>query len=121
MGLHTLAVTPSGDIEIPPRLVTGVEAIRNAAVQNLRFSKGEWFLNLNEGLPYFESIFVKGVPVTSILSILRQAVLNVPGAVRVNFQNVNFDVKTRELKISNILIFTEIQPNRPIEIKELII
>jgi hypothetical protein len=76
----TLArVEATGDIEIPPRVVRGVEAIRLRVVSRLKFFKGEWFLDKRQGIPYFEAVFVKNPDLSLVQSIFRQAILGTPG------------------------------------------
>ena len=122
MSLTTLAVQAiDGDIEIVPRLINGSEAIRASVVQNLRMFKGEWFLNLNEGVPYFQTVLVKGTPITVINSIIRDAVSNVPGVARVEVRGVSFDGPTRLLSISDLRIFTSEDLNEPVVFEDLVI
>lgn len=43
------------------------------------FFRGEWFLNLDEGTPWFESILVKAPSDSVIRSVLGQVITSTPG------------------------------------------
>jgi len=45
----------------------------------LLFFKGEWFLNLDEGLPYYQSVLVKGLQEKVIRSVFGAAIQGTPG------------------------------------------
>jgi hypothetical protein len=50
-----LALTTTGDVEIPLRFVSGVEAAAQGCRERLRAVRGEWFRDLNLGVPWFEN------------------------------------------------------------------
>ena len=50
-----LALTDTGDAEIPLRLISGVEAAAQGCRERMRAVKGEWFRDLNLGVPWFEN------------------------------------------------------------------
>ncbi len=59
----------------------GDNANYQKVVTLLKFFKGEWFLNTEEGLPYFQSVLVHNPNLAVISSIFRKALLAAPGAV----------------------------------------
>lgn len=60
------------------------KTVENAAetVQYIRSKlllyKGEWFLNINAGIPYFQEIFTRPVNLANIESIFKSTILNTP-------------------------------------------
>lgn len=48
------------------------------------FFKGEWFLDLDEGTPWFQYIFRKGVRDRIIRAVLGQVILSVEGVATLN-------------------------------------
>lgn len=47
---------------------------RQSLVINLLTYQGEWFLDLTEGIPYFQQILIKGVTQSFVDSIIKQAI-----------------------------------------------
>lgn len=70
----TLLLT-NGDLT----LLDGIEAISQEVTSRLRFFLGEWFLNTDAGIPFFEKILVKNPSLPVIGLLLRKAVLTTPG------------------------------------------
>jgi len=86
--LTATATNPTvGDLELTD---TGDEVVRTdlgeEVAQRLRvrllFFQGEWFLNLEEGLPYYQSIFVKGLKDKVVRSVFGQAILGTQGVAQ---------------------------------------
>lgn len=101
----TLAIVEAtGDIEIPPRIVRGVEAIRLRILARLKFFKGEWFLDLRQGMPYFEAVFVKNPDVSLVQSIFRRAILSTPGVQTIIRMSTQLDRATRTFTIDPLEI-----------------
>ncbi len=62
------------------------------------FSKGEWFLDQNQGFPYLQSILVKNPDTRAIAQLYRSMILATPGVEKVLSLPVTFDVPTRVLR-----------------------
>ena len=65
----------AGDLEIQAGefvLLTPVEQAGQAIGNRLKFFKGESFLDVREGVPYFTEILAKGISLARIRSIIRQ-------------------------------------------------
>lgn len=97
-------VEATGDIEIPPRVVRGVEAIRLRILARLRFFKREWFLDLRQGMPYYEAVFVKNPDIGLVQSIFRRAILSTPGVLSIARMTTNFDRLARVFTIDPLEI-----------------
>jgi hypothetical protein len=66
----------------------------------LQFFKGEWFLNLDAGTPWFQHIIGhKGVPDQTVRGVLSQA-LKVDGVDSITTLEWQVDNKTRRMSIS---------------------
>lgn len=85
----------SGDLV----LVAGAAAIVQAVRIRLQFFKGEWYLDLAAGLPYYQSIFVKNPNVGVLQGIFRDEILNTPGVSSVESLTLNLDRQTRKLTV----------------------
>lgn len=86
----------SGDLVI----LSGVDAIAQHLKIRLRFFLGEWFLNLDEGIPYFERVFVKSPNIPEIRALYRRAILTTPGVATIDDLTVDFDGSSRVLSVT---------------------
>jgi hypothetical protein len=76
------------------------EEIRQRLLQALRFFLGEWFLDTTEGIPYFQTILVKGTPPDIIEAEFKSAILGVEGVASLNeFEPLEYEPATREMKV----------------------
>lgn len=114
----TLALTLSGDPDnLQPgdlhllngqiHFWDGGEARYQKCVALLQFFKGEWFLNSEEGIPYFQEIFKKGASDQVILSIFRKALLLAPGAVTVPLLAITRDRVARTARVEFRVEFSD--------------
>lgn len=102
-------IPPTGDIP----MTSGIAAVVQGARIRLRMFKAEWFLNLDQGVPYLER---EGVPAaqailgqkfnkTKALNAFRDALLGtettsgVPGIVELLQLNVVFDGRARTMTV----------------------
>jgi hypothetical protein len=67
--------------------------------QALSLFKGEWFLNANAGLPYYEEIFGKNNSLARIETLYIRALQAIPEIVEIESFNIELDNVTRKLKI----------------------
>jgi hypothetical protein len=89
----------TGDIEFPPRIVRGTEAIRLRLEARLQFFKREWFLDLRQGMPYYEAVFVKNPDISLVQSIFRRAILATPGVQTIARMVTTFDSAARSFTL----------------------
>lgn len=65
----------------------------------LSFFKGEWYLNINKGLPYYEEIFVKNPNLSYIEDLIIFEINTCPGVEKLLEFNLLYENITRELLI----------------------
>lgn len=100
-----LAIDPlTNDIEIPIRLLTGVDAILQRIWIRLRFWLGEWFLDTRLGVPWIERILVKGADPRAIRQILVKVVLSIPGVARVTNFETSVDTRSRTFSVTRMVV-----------------
>ena len=87
-----------GDITVND-FVLDKDVILLAIKSRLQFFKGEWFLNTDDGTPYFQDIFVKPARLPLIEGIIKRRIIETPGIVSLNSFNLNFDDVLRELTV----------------------
>lgn len=81
-------------------LTTEYQAISQDVRLRLRFFEGEWFLDLDAGVPYFQSILVKSPNLDVIRDVISDAILEAPGVRSITSLNLDFDKATRELSVT---------------------
>lgn len=79
LSIKDLAVGEDGDLELPPRLVAGVDAIVQRLRIRLRFWHGAWFLDTKQGIPYIESVLVRAPDLALVESLFRRVILGTLG------------------------------------------
>ncbi len=67
-----------------------LDGIRQQVELRLGFFKGEWFLDEEAGLPWYEEILVKNPNLIRIRDIFRTAILSVNGISDVTYLDVRF-------------------------------
>lgn len=98
-----LLLDDSGDISTPARTATGTALIRQRIRRRLRTLTGDWFLDPSVGLPYLDWIATKPPPVAQISAATREAVLAVPGVLRVDGWGAVHDADARTVRISGVV------------------
>jgi len=61
----------------------------------LRFVLGEWFLDITQGIPYFEFFFIKAPNLIQIESILKEEIVNTRGIVELISFTSNYEARRR--------------------------
>jgi hypothetical protein len=72
----------TGDLDLAGgrvSLVRGADAVRQELELSLGIARGEWFLDLEEGLPYRDRILRKGADEAEVRGLLRRRALRVGG------------------------------------------
>lgn len=102
----------NGDLVVPFQLVAGLDAVALGIRDRLLLFAGEWFLDLDAGVPYLPSVDGSNA-VTERAALLgqkfdpvktraafRREILSVPGVVAVPVLLTSFDGPTRRLAIT---------------------
>lgn len=83
-------LTSTGDIDISSggfKLVDdGLEGTQQELIIRLKSVQGNWFLGLNEGLPYFARIFLNSPNEADIYELLTTECLRTRGLLKTNFE-----------------------------------
>ena len=89
-------VVQSGDLV----LTYGLESIRQDVRARLRFFAGEWFLNTDEGVPYYEHVLVKNPDQSLLRSVFRDVILGARGIIDVPEIKLDYDRSRRRLAVT---------------------
>lgn len=98
-----LLLTADNDLKIVDgslQLVTGVDEIAQNIKDVLLDVQGDWFLNLDQGLPLFQEILRKAASVTAIENTYLDAISSVAGVLDIEEFRIDFDPATRTASIT---------------------
>lgn len=76
------------------------EGIQQRISQVLRTIAGEWFLDLDYGVPYYEQILVKNPNLPAVQDTFRRALLSVRGVSSVERLTLSLDATDRTLRVA---------------------
>lgn len=98
---------PAGDLEAHGgrQWVSGSAYIAQKIKQRLGFYKGEWFKDLNLGVPWLQYILIKNPSLEVVRSIVRKAILDVPGVTSVTTCTVTHDTAERMAAITFVAVY----------------
>lgn len=97
-----LLLGPDNDLVIPLQHTYGVQAVAQSCRIAIQIFAGEWFLDLDVGIPYWQKILAQK-PATAIAAAriaFRSELLAVDGVLSVTKLEVSFDRATRALIVS---------------------
>lgn len=92
----------TGDIELingDLALANGADAVKQALRQELKMFAGEWFLDLDYGVPYYKDVLVKNPNANLIKGIFMDKILGTPGVLELLSFSMDYDPKARTLKV----------------------
>lgn len=84
-------------------LTTGNDTIRQRIKQALLFYKGEWFLDVTAGIPYFDDVLIKSPEQKRVESIFKAAILAVEGTVKLLEFKTNYVPDTRTFELDFVV------------------
>lgn len=77
-------------------LTEGVEAIRQHLQCKFRLFLGEWFLDLDVGVPWFQEVFKKSTSFVVLQEIFKDTILTTPGVIQLTKFQFDYERFTRE-------------------------
>lgn len=108
-----------GDLDVTNNEITLTEGLEEKQ-QHLqsRFSlfRGEWFLDTNLGVPWFQDVLVKNPSFAVVQEILKDTVLDTPGVLELMKFNFSFDSSQREATLE----FQALCEDGPINFEQLV-
>lgn len=88
-------VVEGGDLQLARGAAAIVQSVRIA----MGFFAGEWFLDLDAGVPYYQEVLVKTPNINVLQGIFKDAILSVPGISDITTLNLSFDAASRTLTV----------------------
>lgn len=96
LGLTGDIVLAAGDLV----LVRGTDAVVQSVRSRLLLFKGEWFLDLDAGMPWYQEILIKNPDVSRLQSLFRDRIAGTKGVSAVNSLTLLFDRANRRLTVT---------------------
>ncbi len=81
-------------------LSKGVDAVKQALRQELKMFAGEWFLDLDYGVPYYKNVLVKKPNTGLIRGIFEETILATPGVLELTSLSLDYNSAARTLTVS---------------------
>jgi len=89
-------IIENGKIKMVDKGAETVQHVRSS----LLFYAGEWFLDILDGVPYFEEIFVKPVDLANVESILKSVILLSHNVESLTSFELDFNHETRKFSVN---------------------
>lgn len=107
------ALTVDGDLEVPLRFVTGVAAVAQAAMIRLKTFAGEWFQDLDRGVPMYEDVLGQPFDETKVRAAFYNELIDTEHVITVTEFTLSFNSETRHLTVSWRLktVFGDTEPD----------
>jgi hypothetical protein len=80
--------------------VSGIDQVAQHIEIRLRLIYGEWFLNTQLGVPWFEKVFVKNPDLSAIDIIIKSTITETPEVTGIVQYSSSIDRPTRKLVVS---------------------
>lgn len=81
-------------------LNSGLDLAEQRILQSLKFFLGEWYLDVNSGIPYFRDILIKAPDQNTVESVLKNAILQTEGVIELRSFSVEYENSPRLLRLS---------------------
>lgn len=92
---HDLLLTSTNGFMI----IDNAERVAQQIKTTLLLFKGEWFLNINFGVPYLEQVLIKNPRLNNIRSLMISKIKEVPGVQEVDRMDLYYNRARRTLLI----------------------
>lgn len=76
-------------------LNSGLEAIRQCLQSRLSFFLGEWFLDIDLGVPYYQDVLKKNPDPVVLDGVFKQTILGTPGVIGLDEFDMQLDTSAR--------------------------
>lgn len=73
----------------------------------LQLFTGEYFRNINEGTPWFETILDKNTSLNIRDAVIRQRILQTPGVIQIVRYDSNYDIGDRSFTVTGEVLTTQ--------------
>lgn len=94
----------NGDITTSgTQFITGADEVAQTVSTRLRLYLGEYFRNVTDGTPWWESILGKGGTLSSKEAILKNRIVRTEGVIQLLEFTTSFDIDTRAYTVQAVI------------------
>jgi hypothetical protein len=84
--------------------VIGADEVAQRVTQRLRTFRGEWFLDLDIGVPYYQEILIKNPSSTIVEGRLKTEITETPGVLEIEVFELDIDNAERTATVDTRII-----------------
>ena len=81
-------------------MATGIDLMRQRLKQSLLFFQGEWYLDIEDGVPYYQDILKKSPDQIAVEAAFKTAIIETPGVTEITAFALKYDAPLRSLSLS---------------------
>jgi hypothetical protein len=99
---RTLLLDDDGEVDVTTGNIvfaTGAEAIKINVRNRLQVFREEWFLDEDEGMPYYQTILGKNRDAELVRAAFRDRILSTPAVTALDALSFTLNTQTRELEV----------------------
>lgn len=114
-----LQLDNSGDLLVSNydlSLIEGVDQIAQNLAIRLRFFLGEWFLDIEQGIAYYQDIFIKSPNQIQVENLLKNEILETDGIIEITSFEAEYDVALRKFNVAFTALSDEGEINLEVSI-----
>ncbi len=100
--MSSVKLNDSHDLEIVNNdlfIVEGADEVKQKLLQKFKMFYKEWFLDVSQGIPYIEEVFLKQPNTFRVDAILKQTIVSTEGVLELLEYDLDFNNSTRALKL----------------------
>lgn len=87
---------------------TFTEYVAQKIINNLKTFKGEWYQNIELGIPYYDRILIKNADLDDINNIFQIEILDIPEVTEILEFEAEFDNENRQYNINFKVLAQEV-------------
>lgn len=77
-----------------------IDLMRQRLKQSLLFFQGEWYLDITDGVPYYQEILKKAPDQITVESVLKQAIMETPEVTKLLAFKIEYSNPIRKLTLT---------------------
>ncbi len=114
--MKDLLLDANGDLLFTNGDVSFTDSVVQAIKIRLKWFAGEWRINTEYGMPYYEDVFIKNPNRVLLEERIREEILSVEEVNEVKSVSISIDTKTRAATITFTVVVNGIQTGGEVEV-----
>jgi hypothetical protein len=96
---------------------TLTEYVSQKIINNLQTFKGEWYQNIDLGIPYYDRVLIKNPDLDDVDNLFQSEILEVEEVVEILEYESEFDNSTRKYTVNFKVLAQEVETEETIEVE----